>query len=219
MSYDALIVVNAFNHVNDALKNFGVPLGVMGFPLGVSITALISYLISKRVYKTEAFKFNASIENNIRKDVFDFIKTISIDVVKKRIELYPSVFSIASGISKEIEKGSLNLEQIKEFELSVSKIDSNISLFLGNNAVDKMYHFGRTLTKLANDGEELTSENIKDLESKCRKLELALKEDIYVFHIDSILLKKELNYYQEVNDEIHARNQETTRKSLLPNNT
>lgn len=213
MSYDALInVVGNFNDVKDALKDFG-------FPLGVSISALISYLISKRVYKTEAFKFNASIENNIRKDVFDFIKTISIDVVKKRIELYPSVFSIASGISKEIEKGSLNLEQIKEFELSVSKIDSNISLFLGNNAVDKMYHFGRTLTKLANDGEGLTSENIKDLESKCRKLELALKEDIYVFHIDSILLKKELNYYQEVNDEIHARNQETTRKSLLPNNT
>lgn len=138
---------------------------------GVIISVTASLVISRGQAKHQIEKMRIELEEAYTGKLFE-----------KRLEVYPSLYSILSGFAKCLHKNQVNKEVINRTLERLDEWDNNYALFLSPLTAHNMYELRRVFQRYQTMDEARVIKNAKkDYIYKVMGLENALKTEIGVF--------------------------------------
>ena len=161
--------------------------------IGVLVSALISYYISRR---------NAQIEYEKLK------KQFTQKLFEKRLEVYPPLYYLLSSFQKLIKTKKANQENFEIFFNQYQEWDSKYAIFMSPTTVVELY----MLYSYARDEGWNEDEALTDLLPRMIKLEHALKTELGIFDTTEYHNPDEIN--QKINAVIRKRRDEDKQKKL-----
>ena len=146
---------------------------------GVFISVLVTYIATKKQFKTEIKKVHSTIEQ-------DYLKMI----LAKRIETYPKIYFELHEFMRLIFDHNPSLEELKQFDEKLADLNSQYAVFIGARTGDIFYKLRRYLNtiivKIKEKGQdEIESEDRRNaLRKNIQKLEIGLKKDLGIFLVE-----------------------------------
>lgn len=175
-------------------KELWIPLIALA---GVLLSAVVSLLISRNAIGTE-----------LRKLRFEAKKTYDSKLLDRRIEVYPSLYSILSKFIKELRDSPPSKDMVKSLLTQVDDWDSRHAVYFSTDTGMVCYAFRKHLNELCKLKEEeflkrfSTKEAVKELRDETASLEFALKSDLGIYGIedsdDKVYEPKFVNSYTQI---------------------
>lgn len=111
--------------------------------LGVGLSILGSYFVTRKTLNVEAKKLRNQI-----------LEIYSEELLKKRVEIYPKIYSCLSSFVKNIENRNVSKESLHKLNAEFSQMDSDYAIFFEPLTIDACIKFRQTLNKLTDLSEE-----------------------------------------------------------------
>lgn len=145
---------------------------------GVALSALVSAFVASWVAR-----YNAAVE--IRKQQLGLFKSYAEGLQAKRLEAYPQLFRIISNCQKQIRRGEITEDSLRDMLERAQEWDSTYSLLLSRSASQIVFAGQWALHDLLNSGSvDLSNEACTGIIIEFERIELALKQDIGVFAVE-----------------------------------
>jgi hypothetical protein len=160
--------------------------GVLSVLLPVIFSALISYLISKNVIKSEIIKLR-----------LDIIKTYESKILELRMTSYPQLYFILSDLAKKIRNLPVSMEIFDKALTDIEVWDSTNAIFMSAATTSICFDFRiylKNFLKEIKDG-EISQNAVSTLLDEIGIFEYALKNDLGIWGIegDKIYEMKEIS--------------------------
>ncbi len=136
------------------------------------ITLIVSVLVTSLKNKSELKKIKKELELNYAKSLFD-----------KRIEVYPSLFCLLSGLNKLIEYNRQSKADIIEFQKNIDKWNNENAIFLTTTSSRIAYGYRYYLIDLTSkySDKEIPENDWKNIRKINVTFEKSLRAEIGVY--------------------------------------
>lgn len=140
--------------------------------LGVVISVAASLVVGRMNNAGQFERFSKKLEHKYTQPLF-----------QKRIEVYPELYSIVSGLAKKTNKGIATIEDVKTAAELVDSWDNENAIFASNALIGKLSNFRYELHKLSQLNKEKlkTTEIRKIIFDNVREIEISLQQEIGIF--------------------------------------
>ena len=149
-------------------KKFAAIMSVIG--IVISVTA--SLIVGKMNNATQFEQFSKEMEQKYTEPLF-----------QKRIEVYPKLYSIVSGLAKKSNKGIATIEDVKNTTQLVDDWDNKNAIFASNTLIEKLADFRYDLHEWSSlENEQLKASDVRlSMFDKIREIEVSLQQEIGIF--------------------------------------
>ena len=140
--------------------------------VGVAISALIAWALSKREIKRMRLEVKSTYESRL---------------IEERLKRYPGLFALLSQFIKDIQFGSVSRETVESLFAAVNAWDSQNAMLLTHFAAERCYIFrhylAERLRKTGSDAGLFSKEELDELHKNTAEVEFALRSDIGIYGI------------------------------------
>jgi hypothetical protein len=167
--------------------------------IGVGFSINFSFFVSRRQAKIEILKLRSELE-----------QIYAEDILKKRLEIYPGLYSVLAGVVRSIEFTEFSRSDLLSLQTQMEDWVENNGLLLSGNAGLAFHLFRLKLRKLLNidskkfEGQAKTIPFLREVRDGIHELELALKDDLGIYTVEFSEKAKKFKSYQEVEDFLNA---------------
>jgi hypothetical protein len=138
--------------------------------VGVAISALISWALSKREIKKMRLELKRAYESRL---------------IEERLKRYPGFFALLSQFIKDIEFGSVSRETVESLLAAANEWDSQNAIFLSDSAANNCYGYRHDLDDVIKSTSPFSNDLLDELRAKTRDVEYALRSDIGIYGISN----------------------------------
>lgn len=168
--------------------NLQLILPVAGSLIGVLISALVAFVVSKRQARNEILKIGMQIDATYRAKLYE-----------RRLALYPELAKNLSSLSSAIRAGRVQTAKIREAWEIIREWDGANSIFMSPLSMKAMITLRSHLIELSKSTDEFISNkrarNI--LLPAIIEMQLALKTELGVMHADGFHKPSHISYLRD----------------------
>lgn len=163
--------------------------------IGVVLSVIASLFVSRWQTKTEILKLRSELE-----------QIYAEDILKKRLEIYPGLYSALAGVVRLIEFNEFSRSDLVELQSQMEDWVENNGLLMSGNTGLTFHLFRlklRKLLKIENEEFREQAKNVaflREVRNSIQEMELALKTDLGIYVVEFPEENQKFKSYREIED-------------------